>query len=526
MVELLRTIAPEPRERIEAVLAEKDGEIKRSHDEIARLKEQLAWFQKQLFGRKSERIVADLDESHPTLPGFEMPAETETAEEKETIVYERKKTRRVTGKDKISYPDDLPVERVVIDIPEEKKIDDKTGEPLVCIGEEISRKLAMRSEYFYIKETVILKYAVKGRPLAGVIAEPMPDAILPRCPVDESVIAEIITDKYADHLPIYRVVERFLRSDVKISRQAICAWIVSTGISLEPLYKAMWVRIIESGVIFVDEVPVRLLTGEGKCHQAYAWIYVGGGGGDPPYRYYDFQTGRHHEHLFKALENFSGSVHSDRYGAYEKLASRTGIIWHPCMVHARRKFVELESGDIVFRDWVIRHIRYLFMFERVAWARSPEERLAIRREKEKPILEKLTRRIKERLETGAYLPKSKFREALEYFMAASPYFPNYLDHPDARLDNNVAERAARPWAIGRKNWLFVGSETAGKAAAVLFSLVQTCRNLGVNPREYLEDVLRRLMSHPASRVAELLPDNWLAAKRRAEAIADQPLIQA
>ena len=148
------------------------------------------------------------------------------------------------------------------------------------------------------------------------------------------------------------------------------------------------------------------------------------------------------------------------------------------------------------------------MFEKVAWARSEEERLRIRQEKEIPIIDELILAIKSKLIDGKILPKSKFKEALGYFFGLIPHLKNYTKHAFARMDNNVAERAVRPLAIGRKNWLFIGNEDGGEAAAVIFSLIQTCRAMNVNPREYLEDVMRRLMSHHSQKLHELLPDQW------------------
>ncbi len=182
------------------------------------------------------------------------------------------------------------------------------------------------------------------------------------------------------------------------------------------------------------------------------------------------------------------------------------------MAHVRRKFVEAENGDPELRRRILRKIRYLFMLERVAWARSAEERLRIRQEIEKPILAELSEMVKNRILQGGLLPKSKFSQALNYFQGLADSLPNYLSNSDARLDNNVAERAIRPLTIGRKNWLFVGSEDGGRASATILSLVQTCRNLDINPQEYLEDVLRRIMSHPAKKIHELLPDKWLVAR--------------
>jgi hypothetical protein len=152
------------------------------------------------------------------------------------------------------------------------------------------------------------------------------------------------------------------------------------------------------------------------------------------------------------------------------------------------------------------------MFERVAWSRSPEERLRIRQEKQVPIIDEMIKAVKEKLIDGKILPKSKLKQALGYFFSLVPYLKNYTTDPWARIDNNVAERAVRPLAIGRKNWMFVGSEDGGIAAGVFYTLVQTCRALKINPNDYFDDVLRRFMSHPHNRIHELLPENWAKAK--------------
>ena len=272
-----------------------------------------------------------------------------------------------------------------------------------------------------------------------------------------------------------------------------------------------------------DESPINLQRpGKGRCKKAYMWVYAGGGGGDPPYRFFEFCTSRSHAHVEQTLQEYQGVLHSDKYAAYEKLAKREDIQWCPCMAHVRRKFVEAEGGDPELRRHVLRKIRHLFMLERVAWARKAEERLRIRQQIEKPVLESLTAIVKERILVGGLLPKSKFCQALNYYLDLAPHFANYLNHPDARLDNNVAERAIRPLTIGRKNWMFVGSENGGQSAATILSLIQTCRHLGINPQQYLEDVLRRIMGHPARRIEELLPDRWLAARQKDAALETVP----
>jgi transposase len=271
----------------------------------------------------------------------------------------------------------------------------------------------------------------------------------------------------------------------------------------------MFKLILESGNIFIDESPVdMLLKGNGKVHQAFMWVISGGKAQDPPYRAYHFKLNRQHKNAVDLLQNYSGVLHSDKYGAYVVLAQKKKIIWCPCWSHIRRKFVEAEFGDSKFREIVLRKIRHLFMLDKVAWSRSAEERLKIRQEKSAPIIDELIAMVENRLIKGGILPKSKFKTALGYFCSLIPYLKNYTKYPFARLDNNVAERAIRPLAIGRKNWLFMGSQEGGDAAAVILSLVQTCRGLGINPRDYLEDVMKKMMGHPFNKLQELLPDQW------------------
>ena len=502
--------------RYQEIILQKDQIIDSLKGELFTLKEQLAWLKKQIFGAKSERIVADLD-SQPLLD-LDLTNQAPAQEpEKENISYDRIKRPKNRGNDTISFPDNLPVRRIELDIPAEAKFCPETGQPLTCIGNEISRKLGRTPEQFFIVEYVRPKYVSKAAPDFGVATAALPDAIIPRCPADESLLAYILTSKFADHLPLYRLAEIMQRSAVKISRQTLSNWVITLGSALAPIYDAMKAQVLASGVVFVDETPIDLqVRGKSRCQQAYIWIYAGGGGGDPPYRFFEFCLNRNHDHPLTTLKDYKGVLHSDKYGAYGKLAKNKTIIWCPCMAHVRRKFVEAEGGDPDLRRRILRKIRYLFMLERVAWSRPAEERLRIRQQIEKPVLEQLTQMVKDRLLAGRLLPKSNFAKALNYYMGLAPYLPNYLDNADARLDNNVAERGIRPLTIGRKNWLFVGSEDSGRSAATILSLVQTCRNLNINPQEYLEDVMRRIMAHPAKRIHELLPDKWQTAKNEQE----------
>jgi len=507
----MRTVQPTSNEQLES-------EVSRLRNENAYLHEQLNWFKRQMFGQKSEKIIKNLDEDTvQLLPGFEdWFDQTDNAknEEKETTVAPRtRKASKNKGKDSISYPEDLPVERIEIDLPENEKFCAETGEPLQKIGEEISRKLAHKPGSYFIKEYVRPIYAFpKKSTEGGIRTAELPDCIISKCRADESLIAEIITKKFADHLPLYRISEGMGRDDIRICRQQLSNWVVKIGLALKPLYDLMLQEVLKSGNIFIDESPVdMLMPGKGKTHQGYMWVIAGGRERDPPNRIYKFALNRKHQNTFDLIGDYEGTFHSDKYGAYEKLAMEKKIMWCPCFSHIRRKFFEAET-DPEFRKWILRKIKYLFLFEKVAWNRSPDERLKIRQEKEIPIIDELISAVKNKLMNGKILPKSKLKEALGYFCSLVPYLKNYTKDPWARLDNNIAERAIRPLVIGRKNWLFVGNEKGGEAAAVLLTLVQTCRSLKINPREYLEDILRRFMSHPHQKLYELLPDNWATCR--------------
>ena len=470
-------------------LLTENAELKK---QLQLINEQYEWLRRQIFGKKSEKIVEAKKDNVLYFEGFKKIFENKPEKKQNVPAHERTKPQR-DGKGKITLPEDLPIEKHYIDVPEEENICSETGKPLVKIGNEITSKLAFKPGNYYVKQIIRPKYALPQNSEGGILIAPLPDSLLTRCQADESFLADILAKKFNEHLPLYRVAEILGQNGINISRQILSKWVIRCGLSLKPLYNEMKRQILLSGNVFIDETPVEMLDpGKGKTKTTYMWVLVGGKAADPPHRVYNFRTTRQHHHALEILNGYQGILHSDKYGAYETLANQKQFTWCPCFAHIRRKFFEAESGDLDFRDWVLRKIRYLFMFEKVAWARSEEERLRIRQEKEVPIIDELITAIKNRLIHGNYLPKSKFKEALGYFCGLIPYLKNYTQHAWARLDNNVAERAVRPLAIGRKNWLFLGSEDGGEAAAIILSLIQTCRGLGINPREYLEDVMRIL----------------------------------
>ena len=198
------------------------------------------------------------------------------------------------------------------------------------------------------------------------------------------------------------------------------------------------------------------------------------------------------------------------YRAYVKLDNNenTNIYWSACWCHGRRYFEEVKALDLALRDNILKKIRYLFMFERIAWLSNSEKRLEIRQKHEKPIVDQIFKALKVKVTDSTLLPKSKLATAIGYMLNYERNFRLYLSDPNIRMENNTAERALRKVVIGRKNWLFFGSRRGGEAAAVMYSLVQTCRVMQINPLEYLTDIFKRLMAHPSNKLHELLPDQW------------------
>lgn len=327
--------------------------------EILYLKEQNAWLLRQIFGKKSERLV-DTDPQQLKLDGFESeePAKTET----KIIPAHKRRIKNRTGEDTIRLPEDLPVETVVIDLPEEEKICKETGIALQKIGEEVSHKLAHRPGSFFLKRIVRPKYAHPTQEEKGVVIAPMPETLLPKCRADDSLLAEIITRKFVDHLPLYRISENLHRERIELSRRLLSQWVVAAGLALYPLYQAMKAKILAGDRLHIDESPVDLFDSP-KMASGYMWVLVGGVGADPPYRFYQFYPDRRHSHAEEILGSYKGIIHSDKYGAYESYIRAHGNVWAPCWAHIRRKFFEAEMGDPALRTWVLEQIKELFEIE-------------------------------------------------------------------------------------------------------------------------------------------------------------------
>ena len=479
--------------------------------ENKRLKEQMSYLKRMLFGRKKETII---DDGTPYLPNFEMPEreseKEEPEEEEETkVVKKRKKRKPFTH---FEFPKDVPREEIIHDLTEDEKVG------LEYIGNDVVEKLAYRPGSYFIKVHITKKYANPKDSSQGVISS---DKLLPAISgsrVDESLLAYLLICKYCDHLPLYRLEGIFARDGLNITRQTLSCWALKAGELLQPLVDLFFEHIISQKVIYTDDTTIPIqVKGAGKTKTGRIWVYVSGGGADPPLVYYQFTQDRKQIHPMEKFENFKGAFHSDALEVYEKFAKRADITWQPCWAHARRKFFDSETSDPLKLN-VLTKINELFKKEQKAWdidkiegytdVDKSEERLIFRNENCKPIVDDIFLEIRNAFKTGKYMPKDSMTLAIAYLLKRENHFKSFLNNSELRIDNNVSERNIKPLTLGRKNWMFVGSDSGGNTTATILSFVQTCKNLNINPRTYIEDVLKRINNTPIEQLSELLPHNW------------------
>jgi len=494
--------------------------ILRLEAENARLRDRIRLLEKALFGPKSERLIqdpadqlrfADLLKEVDELNGQLERSEQLVQQQRQTTEPARRRVRRDLDQ---LIPEGLREEIVVLDLPEEEKISLQTGEPLVKIGEDRVRKLAVKPPEYYLKVFVTPRYADPADVCAGVLSAPAPDFAIPGGDYDESFLADVVVNKVAMHLPLYRQEERLLGLGIEVSRQTLSRLYIAGAETLRPLWLRMKELLLARGVIFTDDTPVDLqVKGSGKTVTGRMWVYVAGGAG-PPWRVFEFTVDRCKKRPKEFLGEFKGYIHADAYKGYDDLFEQEGVLECACWMHVRRKFFEAVDAPLALREEVLRAIRHMYRYERFARTHPTGGDalvLAVRREKITPLIDWLFARTRRAILEGEILPASAFAGAIGYMHNLGDALRTFLGDPRLRPDNGESERALRPLTIGRKNWLFAGSKGGGDATGILLSLVQTCRAMDINPFVYIEDVLRRINGHPAHRLDELLPGNWKQA---------------
>jgi transposase len=482
------------RELIEAL----DAERRASESLRARLDQLL----RRLYGPRSEKVsnTPSLFDNEPSDNPLPLPPEPE----REGIPAKagRHGRRRL--------PRDLPRHRVEHDLTDAQKLCPCCRSPRVRIGEEVSERLEYRPASLFVVEHVRQKYACRSCRGRLVLA-PMPAEALPKAVAAPGLLAQVITAKFADHLPLHRLEGILARHGVELSRSTMCDWLAGCAEAMRPIYDAMCARVRRSKVIHTDDTPVPVLDRtRDRTRTGRIWVYLGDA--KNPYTVYDATPSRSRDGPRAFLAKYQGYLQADAFGGYDGLFA-TGATEVACWAHTRRKFHEAVESDSRLSLEALAHIRRLYEVERRAKEIDSDTRLSLRQRESVPVL----RAFKDWLDArrASALPKSPLGAAITYATNQWAALNVYTSDGDLAIDNNAAERALRGVAVGRKNWLFWGSDAGGKTAAVLTSLTATCKRHGIDPWSYLSDVLSRIPTHPADRVAELLPDVWAAAQRGA-----------
>ena len=367
-----------------------------------------------------------------------------------------------------------------------------------------------------------------GNSLLGpvVVAATKPASPIARGLPGPGLLANLIVSKYVDHLPLYRLERIYQRQGVLLPRSTTCDWLAACADLLRPLYDRMVSGVLQSRWLHTDDTTVKnQQPAEGATATARLWVYLGDTA--HPYNVFDFTATRKRDGPQRFLADFRGYLHADAFTGYDALylpapsGGEAAIVEVACNAHARRKFYEARSSDTVRAHQALAYYAQLYEIERQARDWEEPQRLLMRQDLAVPILEKFKAWLL--AQRAEVLPKSPVAEAIGYALNNWTALIRYTEAGFLSIDNNVAEREMKRIAIGRKNWLFVGSERGGATAAVLFSFTSTCQRLGVEPWSYLQDVLTRLPGLPADQLAALLPDRWEAARRaRGAAPANSP----
>ena len=498
------------RERDLQTLAVKSELQAKTIAEQARRQEQLehriAQLLKQLYGRKSERFV-DPDQLLLFDEDDLKALEQEQRDRLRAAKTPDAKPKR-PGHGRRELPDHLPREVVRHEIPPEQRACPGCGQERVEIGCESSEQLEYVPASFKVLVHERVKYACRGCQEHVAIAAPAPKPIEKGLP-GPGLLAHTTLAKYGDHLPLYRLEDIAARSGIVLRRSTLCDWIARAAELAEPLYRHMIGRVLASQVLHTDDTTVKMLDPPRESRTARFWGYLGDSG--HPYVVYRFTESRKRDGPATFLATFEGYLQADAYGGYDGIYSGGRVREVACWAHARRKWDQARTTDPARSHHVLALIQQLYRIERDAKGLTPEEKRAIRQKHSLPILTELEAWLE--AERPHLLPKSPAGQAATYVRNQWAALNRYCESGLLSIDNNAAERAMKPCAIGRKNWLFVGSRTGGERAAVLLSLVQSCKHNQVEPWAYLRDIfdrLPRLGPNPASdQLDSLLPDRWL-----------------
>ena len=497
---------------LQALVAELHDQVARVQRDNARLRHQLDAALQRLYGRKTERWQPPVPEQgHLPLagdasPSKESPAASDDAEN-DPPAAPAGSTPGKRGGGRKPLPRHLPRTRTVIEPSEAARTCARCTTAKTCIGADVTEELDYTPAVLRVHEIVRPKYACPHCE-DGVVQAPVPARPIDQGRPGPGLLAHVVTSKYADHLPLHRLEGIFGRGGLRVSRRTLCDWVAAVAELVEPIVKVLHATVKTSPVVYSDDTPITVQDRQhpGGSRRAYIWVY----GGDQGDVVYDYTPGRSREGPERMLEGYRGYLQADAYKGYDSLFADGTIIEVACWAHARRYIKDAVATALQPATTLLALIRRLYEVERAAHDVDPDTRRVRRQEQSQPVLD-LLETERDRL-SETCLPKSPLAEGLGYMRRQWTALTRYVQDGRLSIDNNAAERALRRVAVGRKNWLFAGSDAGGRRAAMLYSLIGTCHLVGVEPFAYLRDVLARLPSHPNRRLIELTPRGWQAAQ--------------
>ena len=481
-------------------------ELITAKEEIFNAQETIDYLQRRLYGQNRERFT-DPDQTEifdDYIPEVHAP---EIEEEEEETVTKRRRRRRglYSGRNK-----NLP--RVIIPIDPEGDLS-----RLEKIGEEVYSVFHFQPARFMILQYVRNKYVDPNNKEAGVLMGTLPENIKGKRSATVETLSEVAINKYVDHLPVDRTRKQFLRLGADLPNSTLNDFCAHVANDLKPLYELHRLEVLNSEYIQADEtrIPVRdpvKSKESGKNHLGYFWLYSAP---TPLLVFVDYQPGRSRDGPLKILDGFQGKLQTDGYSVYDYFGRLEGIDHFNCVTHCRRKFEKVKSSEYAFVQQNVKVVlslfRKIYAIERDLRKRgvSFDQRRVERQQKSAPLFEKL----KTFLEANATLGTQSWKQAVYYALIRWEKLTRFLDHGEVEIDTNLVENRVRPIAIGRKNYLFAGSHEAAQRAAILYSLLNTCTLHGVNPREWLVDVLTRIDMIPPEELYTLLPQHWKSTQQ-------------
>lgn len=499
-------------EALRALVLEQHATLQSRNTEIENLKLLVLKLKRMQFGRKSEKLDRKIEQLELRLEDLEAvarksPAPVETTSG-ETV--SNKPARR-------PLPESLP--RTRQEHPPKHEVCPDCGGKLRFLGEDVCEMLEYIPARFEVIQIVRPKLSCAG--CQRIVQEPAPNRVIDRGLAGPGLLAHVLVTKYADHVPLYRQSEIYEREGIELDRSTLAGWVGGASAALAPLLEQLRRHVMSAEKLHGDDTPVPVLApGNGKTRTGRLWTYVRddrpAGSQVAPAVWFAYSPDRKGEHPERHLNDFRGTLQADGYAGFNRVYEKGVVQEAACWAHVRRKFYDLQQahGSPIAAE-AIGRIAQLYAIESEIRGRAPNERRAVRNARARPVLDSLHEWFESTLVKLS--AKSELASAIRYALARWTALTRYCDDGRLEVDNNAAERSLRAVALGRKNYLFAGSDAGGERAAAMYGLIGSAKLNELDPEAYLRQVLERIADHPIHRISELLPWNIDSASTAAEA---------